>query len=112
MYNKLGYLCNFKGENNAISLFLATNFCMVANYYIIHKNSDKLKSFWKLISPTSINKNKKYHLEKTFQCHELPITKKNFYKKGDKLLCIYDSKTILWDIYIGNSIINIFHILM
>ena len=41
---------------------------------------------------------KEYHLEKTFQCHDLPISKVYFNHKGDYFLtCSYDGDAYLWD---------------
>ena len=75
---------------------------------LINKFSDKIKiGFQKLISATTTKPNARYHLEKTFQCHELPITKIQFNKKGDKFITSsYDAKAILWDRYKGNAIME------
>ena len=52
----------------------------------------------KLISASTINPNKEYHLEKTFQCHDLPIAKIYFNHEGNYFLtCSYDGDAILWD---------------
>ena len=64
-------------ENNKSSIILALN---------------------KLISASTINPNKEYHLEKTFQCHDLPIAKIYFNHEGNYFLtCSYDGDAILWD---------------
>ena len=60
--------------------------------------NDLLTSLEKLISASTLNPNKEYHLEKTFQCHDLPISKVYFNHKGDYFLtCSYDGDAYLWD---------------
>lgn len=68
-----------------------------------HKN-EILESLAKLISASTINPEKEYHLEKTFQCHDLPISKIYFNHKGNAFLtCSYDGDAILWDRKTGLS---------
>ena len=60
--------------------------------------NDLLASLEKLISASTLNPNKEFHLEKTFQCHDLPISKVYFNHKGDYFLtCSYDGDAYLWD---------------
>ena len=66
---------------------------------ILEKNKDQLiTSLNKLISASTINPNKEFHLEKTFQCHDLPLSKIYFNHNGNSFLtCSYDGDAILWD---------------
>ena len=66
---------------------------------ILEKNKPKIiSSLEKLISASTINPNTEFHLEKTFQCHDLPISKVYFNHKGDYFLtCSYDGDAYLWD---------------
>ena len=66
---------------------------------ILEKHKDKIIiALNKLISASTIYPNKEYHLEKTFQCHDLPISKIYFNHKGNYFLtCSYDGDAMLWD---------------
>jgi WD40 repeat protein len=66
---------------------------------ILQKYKEKIiSSLDKLISASTINPNKEFHLEKTFQCHDLPISKVYFNHKGNYFLtCSYDGDAYLWD---------------
>ena len=63
-----------------------------------NNKSNIISALNKLISASTINPNKEYHLEKTFQCHDLPIAKIYFNHEGNYFLtCSYDGDAILWD---------------
>lgn len=66
---------------------------------ILEKYKDKIiEALNKLISASTIYPNKEYHLEKTFQCHDMPLSKIYFNHKGNYFLtCSYDGDAILWD---------------
>ena len=50
---------------------------------ILEKYKDKIiEALNKLISASTIYPNKEYHLEKTFQCHDMPLSKIYFNHKG------------------------------
>ena len=90
---------NFTNSSNSEKIYqnlLAEN----ANCQpILEKYKEKLiSSLDKLISASTINPNKEFHLEKTFQCHDLPISKVYFNHKGDYFLtCSYDGDAYLWN---------------
>ena len=90
---------NFTNDSNPEKIYenlLAQN-ATVQNILENYK-SQILSSLNKLISASTINPNKEYHLEKTFQCHDLPISKIYFNHKGNCFLtCSYDGDAILWD---------------
>jgi dynein assembly factor with WDR repeat domains 1 len=66
---------------------------------ILEKHKDNIIiALNKLISASTINPNKEYHLEKTFQCHDMPLSKIYFNHKGNYFLtCSYDGDAMLWD---------------
>ena len=69
-----------------------------------------IEALTKLISASTINPNKEYHLDKTFQCHDLPISKIYFNHKGNNFLtCSYDGDAILWDRKTGATKYKIKH---
>ena len=90
---------NFTNNSNSENIYqnlLAGN----ANYQpILQKHKENLiSSLDKLISASTINPNKEFHLEKTFQCHDLPLSKIYFTHKGDYFLtCSYDGNAYLWN---------------
>ena len=90
---------NFTNDSNPENIYqnlLAGN----ANYQsILQKYKDNLiSSLDKLISASTLNPKKEFHLEKTFQCHDLPISKVYFTHKGDYFLtCSYDGNAYLWN---------------
>lgn len=51
-----------------------------------------------MISSTTINPNKQFHLEKTFHCHDAQITKCIFNTKATQFITTsYDKTALLWD---------------
>ena len=90
---------NFTNQSNSEKIYqniLAEN----ANYQpILQKHKENLiLSLDKLISASTINPNKEFHLEKTFQCHDLPISKVYFNHEGNYFLtCSYDGDAYLWE---------------
>ena len=90
---------NFTNESSAEKIYenlLAQN-AKVQNILENYK-SQMLSSLNKLISASTINPNIEFHLEKTFQCHDLPISKIYFNHKGNYFLtCSYDGDAMLWD---------------
>ena len=90
---------NLTNESNPEKIFenlLAQN---ANNQSILEKYKDKIiNSLDKLISASTINPGKEFHLEKTFQCHDLPLSKIYFNHQGNYFLtCSYDGNAILWD---------------
>jgi dynein assembly factor with WDR repeat domains 1 len=96
---------NFSNESKSDKIFenlLAQN----ANLQeILEKYKNEIiSSLNKLISASTINPNKEYHLEKTFQCHDLPLSKIYFNHKGNYFLtCSYDGNAILWNRKTGSK---------
>ena len=90
---------NFTNDSKPEKIYenlLAQNAAM--NSILEKYKSQIISSLNKLISASTINPNKEYHLEKTFQCHDLPIAKIYFNHKGNHFLtCSYDGDAILWD---------------
>ena len=90
---------NFTNDSNPEKIYenlLAQN-AKVQNILENYK-SQMISSLNKLISASTIYPNTEYHLEKTFQCHDLPISKIYFNHKGNYFLtCSYDGDAILWD---------------
>ena len=90
---------NFTNDSKSDKIYenlLAEN----ANHQpILQKYKEKIiSSLDKLISASTINPNTELHLEKTFQCHDLPISKVYFNHKGNYFLtCSYDGDAYLWD---------------
>ena len=90
---------NFTNDSNSEKIYenlLAEN---AKHQEILQIYKEKIiSSLDKLISASTINPNKEYHLEKTFQCHDLPISKVYFNHKGNYFLtCSYDGDAYLWD---------------
>ena len=90
---------NFTNDSNSEKIYenlLAEN---AKHQEILQKYKEKIiSSLDKLISASTINPNKEYHLEKTFQCHDLPISKVYFNHKGNYFLtCSYDGDAYLWN---------------
>ena len=69
---------NFTNNSNSENIYqnlLAGNAIYQS---ILQKHKENLiSSLDKLISASTINPNKEFHLEKTFQCHDLPISKES-----------------------------------
>ena len=90
---------NFTNDSNAEKIYenlLAEN---AAYQPILLKHKIKIiSSLDKLISASTLNPNKEFHLEKTFKCHDLPISKVYFNHQGNYFLtCSYDGDAYLWD---------------
>jgi WD40 repeat protein len=90
---------NFSNNSNSENIYqnlLAEN---ATHQPILQKYKENLiSSLDKLISASTLNPNKEFHLEKTFQCHDLPISKVYFTHKGDHFLtCSYDGDAYLWN---------------
>ena len=78
------------------------------NDILLKYKSDIINSLTKLISCSTTNPNTEFHLEKTFLCHDLPISKIYFNHQGNQILtCSYDGNAILWDRKQGNQIYTI-----
>ena len=90
---------NFTNDSKSDKIYenlLAEN---ASHQPILQKYKEKIiSSLDKLISASTINPKTEFHLEKTFQCHDLPISKVYFNHKGNYFLtCSYDGDAYLWD---------------
>ena len=77
---------NFTNDSKSDKIYenlLAEN---ASHQPILQKYKEKIiSSLDKLISASTINPKTEFHLEKTFQCHNLPISKVYFNHKGNYL---------------------------
>lgn len=81
------------------------DFLLAKDASLLQSEKDILSACDKLISASTINPNKQYHLEKTFHCHDQPLTKCIFDSSGDKFLTSsYDETSILWNRNTGEVI--------
>ena len=96
---------NFTNESQPDKIFENLKAQNANAQTILEKHKNKIiSSLNKLISASTINPNKEYHLEKTFQCHDLPISKIYFNHEGNSFLtCSYDGNAILWDRKTGSK---------